>query len=437
MGKECLVRVLVLGAGVVGVSTAYALARRGHEVTVLERRGGVGEETSFANGGQISASHSDPWPSPAALVRILQWIGRPDAPLKLKLTTDPRQYDWCLRFLANCTSSKSNVNSERMLRVALYSRDILQEIVKQNTFNYARRNTGILHIFRDEKSCSKALRQAEYVRSLGCQRDPVSPERCIEIEPALSAVKDNLIGGFFCPEDESGDAYQFTRKLAEICKTMGVTFEFDVSIAAMNAAAGSVLGVETTSGAYRADAYVLAMGCYTPGITETLGLSLPVYPAKGYSVTLPLRDPDAGPFVSLIDDEKKLVYSRIGNNLRIAGTAEIGGYNLRIDDVRARLVLDGALGLFPGYADPETAEFWTGLRPQTPDSVPVIGRTSFKNLYLNTGHGTLGWTMASGSAEIIADLVSGKVPEIDLEGLEVDRFTQWSKLFHRIKGVSS
>jgi len=429
--------VVVLGAGIVGVTTAYALACHGHEVTVIERRGGVGEETSFANGGQISASHTDPWPSPAVLIKILKWIGRSDAPLKLKLTTDPRQYDWCLRFLANCTSARARINTERMLRVALYSREKLRETVLATKFDYDRRDNGMLHIFRNEQAYARALTQAAYVRSLGCEREAVSPERCVEIEPALTAVKGDLIGGFFCPQDESGDAYRFTVKLADVCKAMGVSFDFDVSVAALKAANGCVAAVETTSGTYRAEACVLASGCYSAAIVETLGLTLPVYPAKGYSATLPLANPETGPSVSLIDDEKKLVYSRLGDNLRIAGMADIGGYDLRIDDARARQVLSGAIGLLPGCGDPLGVEYWTGLRPQTSDSVPVIGRTPFRNLYLNTGHGTLGWTMASGSAAIIADLVSGKTPDIDLAGLEMDRFTQWPRLFHRIKGVSS
>jgi len=430
-------RVLVLGAGVIGVTTAYALACRGHEVKVLERRGGVGEETSFANGGQISASHTDPWPSPANLLTVLKSIGRQNAPLKLNLTTDPRQYDWCLRFLANCTTSKARINTERMLRVALYSRQKLREIIDEHAFDYARRDNGILHIFRSEKAYVQALRQAAYVSALGCGRDTVSPDRCVEIEPALASVKSNLVGGFFCPQDESGDAYQFTFELAELCKSLGVMFEFDVSVATLNAAVGSVTGVETTSGPYRADAFVLATGCYTSALTETLGLTVPVYPAKGYSITLPLGNAQVGPAVSLIDDENKLVYSRMGDNLRVAGTAEVGGYDLHIDDTRARQVLDGARKLLPDCGNPGQAEFWAGLRPQTPDSVPIIGRTPFKNLYLNTGHGTLGWTMASGSAEIIADLVSGRPPEVDVQGLEMDRFLQWPRLFHRIKGVSS
>jgi D-amino-acid dehydrogenase len=430
-----LVRVLVLGAGVIGVTTAYALARQGHEVTVLERRGAVGEETSFANGGQISASHTDPWPSPTNLLKVLSWIGSANAPLKLSFTSDLRQYDWCLRFLANCTSSRAKINTERMLRVALYSRLKLAEILNEYPIDYHRRQCGMLHVFRDAKTYAEALRQAGFVRTLGCQRDDISIDRCLEIEPALEAVKDDLVGGFFCPQDESGDALVFTQKLAEICKSLGVTFEFDVSVAAFKTSAEHVLGVETTSGSYRANAYVLATGAYTSAIAETLGLTVPVYPAKGYSVTLPLRDPLTGPSVSLIDDENKLVYSRLGDNLRVAGTAEISGYSQHIDQTRTRQVLDGALAMYPGCTDPDDAEYWAGLRPQTPDSVPVIGRTPYKNLFLNTGHGTLGWTMACGSGAIIADLVSGRNPGVDLDGLEVERFTQWPKLFYRITGV--
>jgi D-amino-acid dehydrogenase len=431
------VRVLVLGAGVIGVSTAYSLALRGHEVTVIDRRDDVGIETSFANGGQISASHTDPWPSPANLIKVLKMIGRQNAPLKFKMTSDPRQYDWCLRFLANCTVSRARINTERMLRVALYSRQKLQDFNRDQNLDYGRRTTGMLHIFRSDKAYREALRQAQIVQQAGCTRNPISAAECVNIEPALATVQQQLVGGFYCPDDESGDAHQFTKNLADLCRSLGVKFKFDISVAALKAAAGSILGIETTTGPIVADAYVMAMGSYSPSITETVGLTLPVYPAKGYSVTLPLSHPPSGPTVSLIDDERKLVYSRLGDNLRIAGTADIGGFDLRIDHRRARHVLEGAMGLLPGCADPDAAEYWAGLRPQTPDSVPVIGRTPIKNLYMNTGHGTLGWTMAIGSAEIVADIVSKKEPEIDMSGLELDRFLQWPKLFFRTAGVSS
>ncbi len=420
--------IVVLGAGVVGVSTAYALARRGHQVTVIERRDGAGLETSFANGGQISASHTDPWPSPANLIKVFQWIGREDAPLKFALTADFRQYAWCLRFLANCTASKSRINTERMLRLALYSRQKLKEITAQHRFYYGRRTTGILHLFRQKRAYDDAVRQADYVGSLGCERRAISVEQCAEIEPALKAVQNTLVGGFFCPDDESGDAHLFTRNLTEICRSMGVTFNFDVSVSALTIAVNQIGSVETTKGPITADAYVVAMGSFSPLLTQTIGMTVPVYPAKGYSVSFPLKDPHNGPVVSLIDDERKLVFSRLGDTLRVAGTAEVAGYDLGIDDRRVRQVLRGALDLFPGCADPSEFEYWTGLRPQTPDSVPIIGRTPYANLFMNTGHGTLGWTMASGSAEVVSDLVSGAEPEIDLDGLEMSRFWTWPNL---------
>jgi len=431
------VRVLVVGAGVIGVTTAYALARRGHDVTVLDRRGEVGEETSRANGGQLSASHTDPWPSPANLVRVLTWIGKPDAPLRISLTTDMRQYDWLCRFVANCRPGREQINTEKMLRVALYSRAKLADIQREYNIAFDQKNAGILHIFRSRPAFDRAARQAEVVNALGCERLPVTARRCVEIEPALASVEQELVGGFYCPQDSSGDAHRFTVGLAKICRSMGVEFEFDVSVAAITSTPGSVVRLETTLGPRTADTYVLAAGSYTPLLAETASLTLPVYPAKGYSVTLSLNDLQAGPEISLIDDEKKLVYSRLGGELRVAGTAELGGYNLDINEVRCQQILDSAMGLFSGNIDRRSAVFWTGLRPQTPDSVPVIGPTPFQNLYLNTGHGTLGWTMAAGSAEVIGDLVSGKAPDIDPDGLAMDRFLQWPKMFYRIGGVST
>lgn len=418
-------RVLVLGAGLIGVATAYYLARRGHDVAVVDRRDAPAEETSLSNGGQISVSHTDPWPSPENLRKVVGWIGRDDAPLLLRFRNDPKLWDWCARFLWNCTTGRARRNTERMLRVALHSLGRLAEVQREHDLSYDHAANGILHLFRDPKAFRLGVAQSEFVTGLGCPRNPVEREDCIRIEPALATTQEPIIGGFHCPDDETGDAHTFCLALAEVCRAMGVEYRFDTSVSGFTTAGDDILGTETTVGTMRADAYIVAMGSYSPLITNPIGVWLPVYPAKGYSVTVPIADSDKAPKGGIIDDERKLVYSRLGSRLRIAGMAEIAGYDTRIDEKRSRAMLENALSLFPGVGDPDDAEYWAGLRPQTPDSVPVIGATRYRNLYLNTGHGTLGWTMACGSGDLLADIIEGRAPAVDLDGLGVDRFRNW------------
>lgn len=415
-------RVLVLGAGVVGVATAYFLARKGHEVVVADRQPGVGLETSFANGGQISASHAEPWANPDTLRKVWKWLGRADAPLLFRFRFDPALWSWGLRFLANCTAARAKVNIERTLRIALYSRRCLGELRDETGIQYDQKTQGILHFYRDAREFEHAVHQAAVMTGMGCERRPLDPAGCVGLEPAFASVQGQLAGGIYSPDDESGDAHLFTTHLAELCRTMGVEFRFAEAIQAIRAESGAVTGVDTGSGTLAADAYVVALGSYSPQFLKPLGIRLPIYPAKGYSVTLPVTDPARAPELSLTDDEHKLVFSRLGNRLRIAGTAETAGYDTSVNETRARVILRRTLEVFPGCGDADKAEFWAGLRPKTPDSVPVIGPTRYSNLFLNTGHGTLGWTMSCGSGRVLADLMSGETPEIDLGGLGMDRF---------------
>ncbi len=414
--------VLVLGAGVVGVATAYHLARHGHEVTVVERQPGPALETTYANGGQISANHATPWATPATPARVLKWLGREDSPLLFRLRADPALWAWGLRFLRNCTARRMRLNIERALRVAVYSRTVLAEMRAATGIEYDELERGILHIFRDAREFDQAVPHVALMTRLGCVRDVVDADGCVALEPALAQARDSLVGGIFSPDDESGDAYTFTLALAGLCADLGVAFRYGTSVRALDADGGRITGLDTDRGRLDGDAVVLALGSYSPRLLRPLGLMLPVYPAKGYSVTLPDVDPARTPEVSLIDDEFKMVYSRLGTRLRVAGTAELAGYDTSVNETRARLILDKALELFPGCADAGHAEFWAGLRPSTPDGVPVMGPTPFANLFLNTGHGTLGWTMACGAGRAVADLVSGRRPEIDLDGLGLDRF---------------
>jgi D-amino-acid dehydrogenase len=415
-------KVLVMGAGVIGVATAYYLAQGGASVTVVDRRSGAALETSFANGGQISANHVTPWATPGTPLKALKWLGRTDAPLLLHLRWDPAFAAWLLRFLANCTRRRLRINVERALRVALYSRTQLAALRTATGIEYDQLRRGILHIFRNRRDYAEALPAVELMTRLGCERRVMSSEECIALEPALARNRERLVGGIFSPGDESGDAYRFTVRLAELCAGLGVDFRWGEAIRCLRTSGRSLTAAETDGGDIRAHAFVLALGSWSPLLLRPLGIALPVYPGKGYSVTIPIGRHEGAPVVGLIDDEFKMVYSRLGERLRVAGTAEFVGWDASVSETRARFLLAKAVELFPDCGDVGRAEFWAGLRPSTPDGVPVLGRAGFDNLFLNTGHGTLGWTMACGSGRVIADLVLGRTPEISLDGLGIERF---------------
>ncbi len=416
-------KVLVLGAGVVGTAAAWYLAEAGHTVEVVERREGAGLETSFANGGQISACHAEPWANPTVLPKLLKWLGREDAPLVFRWGRwDPALWAWGLRFLANCPAGRAAVNTERTLRIALYSRRCLQDLRAATGLDYDQRTRGILHVYRDPAEFGHARTAARLMRAHGLERSEHDPAQCVAIEPALAPIRDQLAGGILTPDDESGDAHKFTRRLAERAAARGVTFRTGTAILGLEREGDRLTGVVTAAGRLTADAYVLALGSYSPLLARPLGLRLPVVPAKGYSVTAPVTVPASAPTVSITDDEHKIVCSRLGDRLRVAGTAEMAGWDPAINERRWRVVLDRARALFPSGADWSRAEPWAGLRPVTPDSVPLLGPTPIRNLWLDTGHGTLGWTMACGSGKLVADLISGRKPEIALDGLGLDRF---------------
>jgi D-amino-acid dehydrogenase len=414
--------VVILGAGLLGVTTAYYLARTGAAVTVIDRQPGPALETSFANGGQISANHATPWAAPGTPWKALKWLGRIDAPLLFHPRLDPQLLAWLALFLRNCTRQRVATNIERALRLALYSREQLALLRGELDLSYDQLTLGILHIFRDPHEYTAALQSLELMNRLGCRREPIDAAACVAMEPALATVRDQLIGGIFSPDDESGDAHQFASSLACACAALGVQFRFGTTITGLRSSGAAVTGVETDQGLIAGDRFVVALGSYSPLLLRPIGLRLPVYPAKGYSVTIPVPADGEAPRISLIDDEFKMVYARLGQRLRIAGTAEFDGYNAAVNPRRARFLLGKAMELFPRCGIPEQAEFWAGLRPSTPDGVPVIGRTRYGNLFLNTGHGTLGWTMACGSGRVVADLVSGRPPAVSLEGLELARF---------------
>lgn len=407
-------RIAVLGGGVVGVTSAWYLAEAGHEVVVVDRQPASALETSFANGGQISVSHAEPWANPSAPLKVLKWLGREDAPLLWRWRADARQWSWGLRFLRECTPGRTRANIISILRLALYSRDSLRSLRAETAIEYDHLERGILHLYFDPGEFEHAVPQAELMSHHGCDRVVKSADECVALEPALANCELRLVGGIYAASDESGDACMFTQALAGRCASRGVRFHYGTPIAKLLQESGRIAGAHLVGGeVLTADAYVAALGSYTPLLLRPLGLGMPVVPAKGYSATIPIEGGNVVPTVSLIDDQRKLVFSRLGNRLRVAGTAEFAGYDTSLNDVRCDALLQRCRRLFPGAnSRREGIEFWAGLRPATPSNVPIIGPTRLDNLYVNTGHGTLGWTMACGSARLLADLISGRTPEI-------------------------
>jgi len=408
-------KVLVLGAGVVGVTSAWYLRSAGHEVTVVDRHAAAGMETSFANGGQISVSHAEPWANPTAPLKILKWLGREDSPLLFRLRPDLRQWLWGLSFLRECLPARTRHNIRQLVTLGLYSRASLQALRAETGMQYDQLSRGILHFYTSQRELDAAVEPARAMRSHGCDVEMVSRSRCLELEPALRNA--NVVGGSWTPSDESGDAHKFTQALAALAAGRGVKFRA-ARVLALAAEGGRVAGVrverpDLTEEVIKADGYVVCLGSYSPLFTRPLGIHLNIYPAKGYSVTLPVADASRAYSVSMTDDEYKLVFSRLGSRLRIAGTAELNGYSTELNEVRCRAILRRVLQLFPGGGDPAQAQFWTGLRPATPSNVPYIGATRYPNLFLNTGHGTLGWTHSCGSGRALADIVTGRKPEIE------------------------
>ena len=412
-------KVVVLGAGLLGVTSAYYLQQLGHEVTVLDRQASPAAETSFANGGQISVSHAEPWANPSAPLKVLQWLSQEDAPLLFRVRADLRQWLWGLQFLRECTPARTRRNIEQIVRLGTYSRDMLKALRSETGIAYDHRTQGILHFYTTQKEFDAALKPAELMRELGCERRVITADEAVKLEPALSHICSRLAGATYTAEDESGDANLFAREVVRLCHDRGVKFLMSHTVTALRTAGDAKIEhVEATDNEgrfqrIRGDAYVLSLGSVSPLFAAPLGIRLPIYPAKGYSVTMPIKDESKANQVSLTDDEYKLVYSRLGDRLRIAGTAELNGYDRDLNRVRCEAIVRRVEDIFPGAGDSSQAQFWTGLRPATPSNVPLIGKTRLANLYLNTGHGTLGWTHACGSGKSIARIISGLAPEVN------------------------
>lgn len=409
--------ILVLGAGVVGITTAWYLQKQGHQVTVVDRQNQPGVETSYANGGQISVSHAEPWANPSAPLKVLKWLTKPDAPLLFRPTLDPSQWRWALSFLGQCTSARAAHNIRQMVNLGTYSRGQLQALRKEAGIEYNHLEKGILHFYTNPAEFDGAIEPTRIMQDLGCDRQIIDADRAVELEPALKPIQNRIAGATYTSEDESGDARMFTQNLAKRCAEAGVEFRYGTEILAFERAGERVLGVQTLHDGHhetlRADAYVLSMGSFSAALARQLGIFLNIYPAKGYSITVPVKNEEAAFKVSLTDDEYKLVFSRLGDRMRVAGTAELSGYSRKLNYTRCRAIVRRTAEVMPeaGYWD--QAEFWTGLRPATPSNVPYIGKSHFANLYLNTGHGTLGWTHSCGSAAALADIINGRKPEVD------------------------
>jgi D-amino-acid dehydrogenase len=410
-------RVTVLGAGVVGVTSAWYLAADGHDVSVIERQPLPAQETSFSNGGQISVSHAEPWANPQAPLKALKWLLREDAPLLWRLRADPAQWAWGLRFLRECTVERARANVAAIVRLGLASRAALQALRRDQAIDYDHLERGILHFYTDRREFERALPQAALMREYGCDRVPKTAAECIAIEPALAGARLPVVGGTYTAGDESGDARRFTEALAQRAARRGVRFRYGETVAALARDRDRLAGVRLASGELvEADITVLAVGSYSPLLLKPLGISLPVYPAKGYSATLEIPDDTLAPTVSLTDDGYKIVISRLGRFLRVAGTAEFAGYDTSLNPARCAALLRRTREVFPSLEKLEQVEYWAGLRPATPGNVPLVSDMSaagLAGLWLNTGHGTLGWTLACGSAQLLTALVSGRDPGID------------------------
>ena len=413
-------RVIVLGSGVVGVTTAYYLAQAGHEVTVIDRQPGPALETSFANAGQISPGYASPWAAPGIPLKAAKWLFQRHAPLAIQPDGSLFQLQWMWEMFRNCDAARYAVNKERMVRLAEYSRDCMRALRRDTGIAYEGRQRGTLQVFRTRQQFDGAAKDIEVLRQAGVEYELLSANQLAGAEPALGANA-GLVGGLRLPNDETGDCQLFTTRLTAMARELGVRFEFDTTIRYLKEAGSDIAGVVTDKGEFTADRYVLALGSYSRLLLQRW-FPVPVYPLKGYSLTVPVNDAARAPVSTILDESYKIAVTRFDNRIRVGGMAEISGYNLKLNPRRRETLELVVNDLFPGAGDTRQASFWTGLRPMTPDSTPVVGATPLRNLFLNTGHGTLGWTMAAGSASVIADLVSGKAPAIRADDLAVFRY---------------
>jgi len=415
-------KVLVLGAGVIGVTAAYELAGAGHEVTVVDRQAAPAMETSFANAGEVSPGYSAPWAGPGVPLKAIKWLAMHHRPLVIRPHIDRAFIAWVFAMLHNCTAARYAINKARMVRLAEYSRDCLRALRADTGLAYDERTQGTLQLFRTQKQFDGSASDIAVLRQSGVAFELLDRAGCIRHEPALAQVSDKFVGGLLLPGDETGDCFKFTQALATLAAGRGVDFRFGTTIRALARNGKRLDGVATDAGMLVADAYLVALGSYSPLLLNPIGLLVPVYPVKGYSITVPIVDPSGAPESTVMDETHKVAVTRLGDRIRVGGTAELAGYTLKLHEARRKTLAHVVGDLFPRGGDLARAEFWCGLRPMTPDGTPVIGGTPVENLYLATGHGTLGWTMAAGTGKVMADVISGRLPAIDLDGLTIARY---------------
>ena len=415
-------RIVVLGGGVMGVTTAYYLAAEGHEVVVLDRQKAVGQETSFANAGLIAPGHVYAWASPRAPMILLKSLYRDDTALRFRLKADPRLWAWSLRFLANCTAARNRKNTLRKLSLCLYSQTMLKELSAEAKLDYDHTAAGLLYLYRDKAHFDIGVANMAMLNNNGMSLQAVDPNRIAELEPQLAHAKDKLAGAIYSPTDESGDCRKFTERVAVAAVGHSVVFMLDHDIRRIEFAGDRITGIATDKGRIEADAYVLALGSYSPLLAGRLGIKLPIYPIKGYSVTLPIEDHKGAPTVAGVDEKNLVAYARLGDRLRLTATADFAGYDTSFEAGNFANMLRVARDLFPAAAAYDKPDYWACLRPMTPEGTPILGRCRMKNLYLNTGSGHMGFTMSAGCARIVTDIIAGRNPAIDISGLTIDRY---------------
>jgi D-amino-acid dehydrogenase len=417
-------KVLVLGGGVIGVASAYYLAKAGHDVEVVERQDGPALETSFGNAGEVSPGYSAPWAGPGVPVKAIKWMLMQHSPLVIWPLLDPAMWRWGAMMLANCTERAYALNKSRMVPIAEYSRDCLKALRAETGIAYDDRAQGTLQLFRTQKQLDGIGGDVAVLQQYGVPFEVLDREGFCKVEPALRRTQDKFVGALRLPGDETGDCFLFTNRLAEMAKALGVTFRFGTTVEHIERSGAAIGGVRTSAGTLKADRYLLAMGSFSPKWLKPLGIDIPVYPVKGYSITVPITDPAGAPESTVMDETHKVAVTRLGDRIRVGGTAELAGYSLALREPRRATLNHVVTDLFPAGGDVSKASFWCGLRPMTPDGTPVVGTTPLGNLLIATGHGTLGWTMAAGTGRVIADLVSGRKPEIDVAGLNMARYTR-------------
>lgn len=415
-------KIVVLGSGIIGVTTAYYLGRSGHEVVVVDRQTAAGMETSFANAGQVSPGYSAPWAGPGVPIKAARWLLMKYRPFVLWPRPDPDLAVWLAQMLANCNEQAYRVNKGRMVRLAEYSRDCLRDLRRETGITYDDRQQGTLQLFRTQKQLDHVGDDTAVLDETNVPYEVLDRDGCVRAEPALALVRERIVGGLRLPGDETGDAFLFTQRLAQLAEKLGVRFQYGTTVNAIRTEGDRIVGVETDKEVLTADKYIVAMGSYSPRLLKSIGIQAPVYPVKGYSITVPVIDSAAAPLSTVMDETYKVAITRLGNRIRVGGTAELVGFSTRLREPRRATLEHSLKDLFPRGGDLSAATFWTGLRPMTPDGTPIIGPTRYTNLYLNTGHGTLGWTMACGSGRVLADLISGRKPDIEHADLAISRY---------------